>query len=547
MSRFSQFTGGSSGGGIVTGQVQEFINNSTPSGYLQLNGQCVCKATYCCLYSVLGDQDPPITDSAIIGPVSPPAGFNQTCYHGQIANGSCIVRFGIFHCNQQCGSNCKHQARLCFATSDGVCGSVSETSGGVFSSYYNSWQYAPCSPVSFNYGYDCGTCKMYAAVTYQVTFSQYGGSTRCINGVRVWNITDCTATYNCICACCYYSQTVIGTFANSCLGIMQVCNCCPYNWVAKWCFPNQCIQFHCCVNALTAYQGGNACAVQSCGFLNTGFCKIYDADGRNPCLLVGWGTNCWCFTYNCCCNLDSVNVYNVRCDLGAWTCVCCLACCYFGRLSCCNPGLSCGCPYFISSMGITPGFYCDTSNIGFTGVHTARMVICGYNIGTYWNEPGLFNISRTLLSKSCPTGSAVVFCCVTQNTFICMGTLNRCIGPAEIIYVPKCNSYHVNGATLSLIPCCVCCSAQNPVNTTYGFLASGPCTGVITCGVNCLGLCFYATDPALNVRSANIVPYCSTGTAMCVYGQSTLGAGSNVFLIPNVSHSVASLKYFIKT
>lgn len=524
MSRFSQFTGGAN----QTGSIAEFLPNTNPAGYLALNGQCVCKAQYGCLYSLIGDQDPPASDSTSFGPISPPIGYICQCFYGTITNGpSCVIRFGVFHCI--CCS--KLFARLCYITSGGVCGCIDETSGGVFNGYYGTCVYAPCNAYDMSVGYDCNTNKVYVAIPNTITWGF--GTCPNSNYLRIFNITDQTSFGAFFCSNCYNQQSTM-FLGNSCISLCCVSS---LDCIFKICYPTASIS-NVAGRSHTFYCGACQCTpAQTCNFLSSP-CRLFlDANGRNPSVFIECrGSMFRCLSYYTNCVNTGISVFDLNSNVGAFTSLGCS-----GDLNYLNRCSSSCCGCCIGGANFF-GFYCDSTFVGLTGTHTAGYCICGgYAPSVSWSEPGKFRLTRFIVCKACLTSPAV-FCEISQNSILTLPTFNQCQGPREIIYVPKCNMYHVNGWDLTtVVPCCNCCS----VSYTCAFYASG--TLPLTRLTNCLGICQLVCDSSLNFRSANTLPFRLTGSTLELYGASILGPTSCVFLIPNIQHANPALKYYIKT
>jgi hypothetical protein len=276
----------------------------------------------------------------------------------------------------------------------------------------------------------------------------------------------------------------------------------------------------------------------------SGGLPIYSGQGRNPIAFIGERTNvCYCFGYSCCCYVDGITAIDVVNSCATLTSLGCSG--SLLNLMCCACGAGSGGIVAQPAYGrVFQGFYCDSLYIGTTNVYTAGYCICCYGQGQIsWDEPGKYNIRRALVCKNSIFEQAV-FCTVVASDIITL-TFNQCIGPSQIIYVPKCNMYHVNKRTLALVPCCHNCSSPS---VTCSLMASGPLPVNGNSCTNCLGLNFVVSDSTTKYR-ANTVPHTYDGgnKTLTIYGQSTLGPNSSLFLIPNVSHPVNGIKYFIKT
>lgn len=112
MSRFSQFTGGSSGGTPVGSLIQTINLASAPTGYLPVNGACVCGPCYPALYAVLGSPTPDETFNGTLNAATICTCLSTT---GKPVQQACVIR----HCGEYkmlaftcCSSNCSEFAAV---------------------------------------------------------------------------------------------------------------------------------------------------------------------------------------------------------------------------------------------------------------------------------------------------------------------------------------------------------------------------------------------------------------------------------------------------
>lgn len=538
MSRFSQFAAST-----PVGKVDQFLSGSSPNGYLPLNGSCASKTTYASLYAIVGDLDPPISDAitmcgGCMQGLQSCCGYNwcQSNFGVSSWGPTCFTRFVV---NQGCQSGTNGGVyRLCYTTSDLQCGFLDACT---------------CAPSCYCIcvGSDAQIFSYHDNGTYYVgVFARNCGSAE--HRTILWNFT-CKCLVNVFRAIPSGDQSPPYPIDYS--RVVFHCNG-PYTRKFSW-VTTPGVNCHCCQLCTTQFSD---CFCNSMNSQMQMFC---------PC----FGNGAVRYSKNYCCGKEPSSFISIGtsfCQGNYSSCFCCgilswrfdtkqakvdNACCYFS-LGCCCPS-SWGLPYgysFIQRVtcwGSGPDcidFYLTMIPYMYYGCGPAysccRFAFFSYTTAqTIRLQPASSGYpSVTCTQVGVPADVLVPSCGPVQT-----GGTTCLSGLSHLYYNEKSCKWwgrSVKWACAYCLPGTFCSSASC---STYDFCY---CTGQapVTYGAtaNCSPLA--STDDPQKY-TANTYPL-NPGSSTCptvLYGISTLGPSSNVFLLPSVTSAVTGLGYYIKT
>lgn len=535
MSRFSQFAAST-----PVGKVDQFLSGTTPNGYLQLNGQCVCKNVYSSLYSVVGDLEPPITDSitlcalATCGTSS--CGYNWCCTTGAMSSWgpTCITKFTL---NQGCQSGSSGGVyRMCYATADLQCGFLDAC-----------W----CCSTGFCLciGSDANVFSWHENGTYYVAAGvRHCGSSE--SRVILWNFT-CKCFVNVFRA--GGDQNPLIPIDNS--RVVISCNG-PYARCILWmCTPPTLV-----VNCNMGCRPYRDCVCNTVSSQHTSFCPNYGSavrfskchcQGKEPYAMVAIGTTFCQTNYNSsyCCGILSwrFDTFQAKVDNG---------CCYFSSIGCCCPS-AWNLPFNLSYQ---QRFVCIGSGVGPADFYLTAIPYWRYGCGPAYSCVSWFFASFI--------GSQVACLAVQTNDFpgvVCssVDVQNSIISPSTGVVATNSGAQCLSGLQSFFYnektckhwgrsvryPCAFAspCTNAQMTTTNYDFCyctGQGPISHGSSTNCSPLGT---VIDP--QKFTANTVPF-NPGTCTCaatLYGVSTLGPTSPVFMLPNITSPTTGLAYYIKS
>lgn len=510
MSRFSQFTGGGSSSVPVGSLIQTINLTGAPTGYLALNGACVCGPCYPDLYAVLGAPSPDETFNATIN-----CNTITTCITStqcKVPGTMCLIR----HCGEFkmmtlacCCSSCDSWAAMlinssyCIECTVPLCFSYGNTYGNLNELGVNSLGEPVGTIIKGGWGSGGTGLRL-------ITFNMANGAVAC------QNCSTSEPYYNKFCACSGLCNPEYILRSGS-----------DYN-LTSW----------------TVYKVNHANADLSCCIANTAVCCCYTCD---RCFGVVYTPCCYVpaaifMTWVCCCCLCSnctqwriIRPRNSDCV----TTTCAVSsyavkpyCCY----SCRDSGSSYDTTYF--------AFYADDTN-GLTCIRAFSTGTAYFCFGKAGGGPKPVPVSGRFFAATVSSGTVSDAINVPQACCFPVSAAN-CSAVACLFYSSLLDKSYItmrtyaNNVQYCTPVCCHCCAIWC-CSCTDQVYSSG--TAGTEWPASCAAWSVSSVITTIN-NQINSAPPTALYNGTTVYGGGTVPAG--LMILPCLTTGINGVCYYVK-
>lgn len=527
-----RFISSATAGSAQIGEIKEFSSGAVPTGYLPLDGSCVCKATYQELYNFVGNLEPPLYCGSDLN--YPPSLCGYT-----VIGGSCYCFCGnALTALSSWGSDCVvlYQAQLacccCSQPGNGCC-------AGLILICFNTG--ACCGVMCATNlnprcgGTACQACNINAVYTFYQNNTRYIGINTCIScsqghATYVFNFDQkCFVCTYCIASCGYCS------ICNSSVHLIAytVYCCLPQKLILPSVLSCVCL---CAQTYTTCTIGGSWNSFGLCGFnfvgYNSNFCC-----GREPAYFIAFGQACYGSSYSSC-SCPGVMGLNLQTSQATIT-TCCWSCC--DGIGCCmNLGTTCG-GWSLNGYSMTPGKWCSANSAVFTQVANWRLCVYQGCQTTFNNWRYACTVAISLGSG---TGNIITSTALCPVAPACTSG-NICSGVSKLFWNEKCNTFYGTSVFVN-------CTPNTPVGVSaiytswdFEYNTTTKLPPLNHCSTTYATTILSPSDAQGNYPGGTPIRY-DVGKIV-VYGFSTVGNSSPLFLLPAAPHPIPNIKYYIKT